>query len=83
MVTQKAAWKGFELLDRQSVLIEGDGAKDELEPDLAAALQAAIGPQTDAGLRSFLTELLADAGIASMDDLDGEQLTSLVQGILG
>lgn len=82
MVTQKAAWKGFELLDRQSVLATEDGTKEELDPELAATIQAALGPQTDVGLRSFLTELLADAGIGDMDDLGGEQLTSLVQGIL-
>ena len=81
MTTQKATWKGFELLDRQSVLVAEDGSKDELDPDLAAALQANLGPMSSSGMRSFLTELLASEGISSMDDLGGEQLTTLIAGI--
>lgn len=82
MTTQKAAWKGFELIDRESVLVDEDGGKDDLDPDLTAALLSAMETGTPQGVRELLTEILADEGAAEMEDLDGEQLSSIVQGIL-
>lgn len=82
MTTQKAAWKGFELLDRGSVLVTEDGTSDDLDPDLTAALLASMDAGSPAGVREFLTEVLADVGIADMEDLGGEQLSEIVQGIL-
>ncbi len=89
MTTQAAAWKGrpgtrgHELLDRQSVLVDEDGNPGDLAPDLTAALRDAIDPVSDWGIREFLDEVLADVGIADMDDLGGEQLSSVLEGILG
>lgn len=89
MTTQAAAWKGrpgtrgYELLDRQSVLVDEDGNPGDLDPDLTAALRDAIDPVSDWGIREFLDEVLADVGIADMDDLGGEQLSSVLEGILG
>lgn len=82
MTTQKAAWKGFEFIDRQSVLIDEDGGKDDLDPDLTAALLDAMETSTPQGVREFLTEILADAGVGDMADLGTEQLSSIVGGIL-
>lgn len=82
MATISKTWKDFELLDRQSTLINEDGSKDELNPELAQALLAHLGPMPEAGLRTFLRDLLADEGIASLEDLSGESLTTIIQGIL-
>lgn len=80
--TEKATWGGFELLDRDSVLVNDDGGTAILEPELAQALQAAIGLNNAAGLRGFLNEVLWSEGIGTMDELGGESLTNLIQGIL-
>lgn len=94
MATQSATWGRVELLDRGSELVNEDGSRDELDPDLAAALQAHLGltvearhpgthSSSNAGLRAFLNELLPDLGIASMEDLNGVSLTAILEGILG
>ncbi|MCL5459826.1 hypothetical protein M3M33_14415, partial [Loigolactobacillus coryniformis] len=71
-----------ELLDRESVFVLDDGDSAILEPELAQALQSAIGLTNAAGLRGFLNEVLFAEGIVTMDELGGESLTSLIQGIL-
>ena len=79
--TEKAAWGGPQFLDRDSVFTgqdDGDFVLDEL----AAALQAAIGWTNPAGLREVVNEILMAEGIGSMDDIGGESLTELLQGIL-
>lgn len=82
MVSQSKVWADFELIDRQSVLVNEDGSKDELQPELAQALQAALGPMPKPAMRTFLRDVLADVGIADMADLDGTTITEIVQGIL-
>ena len=80
--TEKAAWGGVELLDRESVFVLDDGDSAILEPELAQALQSAIGLTNAAGLRGFLNEVLWSEGIGTMDELGGESLTNILQGIL-
>ena len=90
MVTQAVAWGRFNFIDRQSVLVNEDGGKDDLDPDLTAALQSAIpnlptfGPRgrEDPRLSVFLREVLTDIGVGDMSDLDTTSLTELLQGIL-
>lgn len=95
MTTQRAAWGGFNFIDRDSILINEDGTTDVLDPDLLAAVQTFLETGSgvadkrnpgrystaDPGLRAFLNELLPDIGIASMEDLNGESLESLLEGI--
>ena len=80
--SEKAVWGGFELLDRGSVLVGEGGDPDALEAELAAALQSAIGPSNPRALRAFLNELLPEIGVGSMDELGGESLATVLQGIL-
>lgn len=92
MTTQKAAWGGFIFLDRDSDLFNEDGTRDVLEPELVAFLQAGFDSGSgvadpgnrftaDPGLRAFMNELMAEIDVASMEDLDGASLESLLEGI--
>lgn len=82
MTTQRAAWKKVELLDRQSDLINPDGSKFELQIDLVKALQDSLGPMNEIGLRTFIQDVLRDAGVNSLEDLGGYTITDILQGIL-
>lgn len=96
MTTQAATWGGFHFIDRQSDLVNEDGSRDCLDPDLAQALIQTLGPTTnrplyandrtahdeDPHLKAALREILTDIGIADMDDLGGVSLEELLQGIL-
>ena len=50
MTTQAKVWGDFYFLDRQSDLLNEDGSRDILDPDLAAALIENIGAGSPAGL---------------------------------
>lgn len=80
--SQSAAWGELDLLDRTPLVAE-DGSRANLDPDLTAAIVESIGAGSPAGLRAFVNELLYSEGIVSMEDLNGEQLTEIIQGILG
>ena len=90
MVSQAVSWGRFNFLDRQSVLINEDGSREDLKPDLAAALLSVIGNVPRFGPRGFeardvatlLREILADIGVASMEDMGATSLSELLQGIL-
>ncbi len=76
--TQTSTWT--ELIDRVPLMNE-DGSRDVLDPDAADALLSPLG--VGQGQRqSFLNELLPDLGIGSVEDLGGEQLSEILQGIL-
>jgi len=77
--TQRNVWG--ELLGREPLMYE-DGSRDELDLDLAAALLSNLGIQGSSERQNFLDQLLPDLGIASVDDLGGESLTEVLQGIL-
>ena len=50
----------------------------------ALTVSAVLKPGVElATLEKRLDEVLADVGIADMDDLGGEQLSSVLEGILG
>ncbi len=96
MTTQAATWGGYHFLDRQSELVNEDGSRDCLDPDLAQALIQTLGPTTnrplyandpqrfeDSHLKAALLEILPDIGIADMADISGVSLEELLQGILG
>lgn len=80
MATQAATWG--ELIDREPLMNE-DGSRDELYPDVAAALLANAGLTERKQRQVFLNELLPEIGIASVADLGGQSLTELLEGILG
>lgn len=83
--TERDAWGGPQFLERDGdrYFPGGDSADgDFVQDELAAALQAAIGWTNAAGLREVVNEILIAEGIGSMDDLGGESLTELMQGIL-
>lgn len=82
MTTQTKTWANFELLDRQSILINEDGSKDELNPELAQALRDHLYPMPDKAIREFIRDILADIGVADMADLSGADLTTILRGIL-
>lgn len=77
--TQTGTWG--ELLDRVP-LMDDEGNRDELDPDLAAALQSELGLQGPKQRQAFLDELLPAYGITSVDDLGGYSLTEVLEGIL-
>lgn len=95
MPTQSSAWGGFLFIDRDSVLVNDDGTKDALDPDLIEALQAGFESGSgvadtrnpgrystaDPGLRALFNELMPEIGIGSMDDLDNSTLEQLLEGI--
>ncbi len=79
--TQTSTWG--ELLDRVQPFYE-DGTRDELDPDLASALLEGVfgsnpGPKQR---QAFLDELLPAYGICCVEDLGGESLTEVLEGIL-
>ena len=83
--SERLVWGGPQFLVREGDRYfpgnsSGDG--DFVQDELAAALQAAIGWTNAAGLREVVNEILMAEGITSMDDIGGESLTELMQGIL-
>lgn len=78
MRKQTSTWT--ELLDRVPLMNE-DGSRDVLDPDAADALLFTLGGG-QSQRQAFLNELLPDLGIGSVEDLGGEQLSELLQGIL-
>ncbi len=80
--TQKHNLFDFELLDRSSELINEDGSRDDIDPLLTTALMSSLGFDDPMGVRAFLRELTNDIGIATLEDLNGETLTNLLEGIL-
>lgn len=83
MTTQAKVWGDFYFLDRQSDLLNEDGSRDILDPDLAAALIENIGAGSPAGLNALLQELMPELGVGSMEDLPAVPLEEILQGILG
>ncbi len=81
--TNRAAWGGFNFLDRESVLVDEDGGTSVLDPELASVLQSAISPFTEGTLTAFLNEVMDDLALYTMEDLGGESLEALLEGILG
>ncbi len=79
--TQKFYLRDFELLDRDSPLINDDGSTTELDPESVTAFLSAIELTDSTEIRDFLRELTNDWGIASLADLDGTPLASLLEGI--
>lgn len=79
--TQSGLWGGYELLERDSVLINGLGTTDILDRELAEALQTHLGITSPQAMRHFLGELLPDLGITDMGDLGGYDLTEILEGI--
>jgi len=80
--TQSREWGGFYFLDRDSELMNEDGSRYPLNPDLSAALQDAIGAGSPRALNAFLQELIPSLGIGSMEDMPAIPLETLLEGIL-
>ena len=80
--TQGREWGGFYFLDRDSELMNEDGSRDPLNPELSQALQDAIGAGSPRALNAFLQEILPDLGVGSMEDLPAIPLETLLEGIL-
>lgn len=83
--TEAAAWGGPRFLERTGDgyfpgNASGDG--DFVQDELAAALQAAVGWDNAMGLKETVEEILLAEGITSVEDLGGESLTEVLQGIL-
>lgn len=95
VATQSETWaKGFDGLP----FFNEDGGMDVLDPDLAAALLAAldwgnaatlkggglptVNPAAVAIREDWLREIFADIGIGSVEDIDNEQLEEILTDLL-
>lgn len=79
--SQKFYLSDFELLDRDSELINEDGSRDELDPESVQSYLSALGLTDPTEIRNFLRELTNDWEITSLEDLAGESLSSILEGI--
>jgi len=84
MTTQAKVWGDFYFLERQSELLNEDGSRDILDPDLAAALIHNAGLDNNPkGLNAFLQELMPELGVGSMEEIPAVPLEELLEGIFG